>query len=553
MIFTKIFTILLIILTINCTSATTITVGTNSNSNYNFSSIQEAINFAQENDSILIYKGNYSETLTVDKQLRINSISLNPEDVIINPDFSSRSIIHVTSDNVEITGLTILGNNNETQISGIYLDNISNSLIQNNIISNVQDGLVLNTSSENIISNNTLLSNALHGIYLINSTSNDFRNNLITDNKCGLYLDLSNLNTLTNNNASNNENYGFALRKSNTNSLTNNLFFMNKYGLCLSSSHENIIIDNIASNNKQYGFLLWTSRSNNIKNNVLIENENSGIYLRPSCSNNTLNGNTLSNNVNGISIENSGNNLIINNTFSSNKEYGIFYLYPNEDIIKENILLNNKGGDDNLTFSPPLIYVLLILITGTGLAYYLKKKSLLKKTIMGFSILIIMSFIAIVAWYFPFESTDPGNNVEITNFNWYNSSTINQTHAQGTLSMDINYISKQAYSNHFAENSQTDIIPTKIRISSRHILDGISEGPYTLLSEKDITLTYQKQFKYETSLELENNMGHNIQAMIVFKEDYDYPHPYYSELKWDIIGIASTNIDLKLQDQAFDE
>ena len=553
MIFTKICTILLIILTINCTSATTITVGTNSNNNYNFSSIQEAINFAQENDTILIYKGNYSETLTIDKQLRISSISLNPEDVIINPDFPSRSIIHVTSGNVEITGLTILGNNNETQISGIYLDNISNSLIQNNIISNVQDGLVLNTSSENIISNNTLLSNALHGIYLINSTSNDFRNNLITGNKCGLYLDLSNLNTLANNNASNNENYGVALRKSNTNNLTNNLFFMNKYGLCLTSSHENIIIDNIASNNKQYGFLLWTSRSNNIKNNVLIENENSGIHLQPSCSNNTFNGNTLSNNVNGISIVDSGNNLIVNNTFSSNKEYGIFYLYPNEDIIKENILLDNKGGDDNLTFSPPLIYVLLVLITGAGLAYYLKKKSLLKKTIIGFSILTVMSFIAIVAWYFPFEPTCPESNVEITNFSWHNSSTINQTHTQGTLSMDINYMSKQALSNNFAENSQTDIIPAKIRISSRYILDGISEGPYTLLSEKDITLTYQKQFKFETSLELENDMEHNIETMIVFKEDYDYPHPYYGELKWDIIGIAATNIDLKLQDQAFDE
>ena len=158
-----------------------------------------------------------------------------------------------------------------------------------------------------------------------------------------------------------------------------------------------------------------------------------------------------------------------------------------------------------------------------------------------------MSFIAIVAWYFPFESTDPGNNVEITNFSWYNSSTINQTHTQGTLSMDINYMYKQAYSNHFAENSQTDIIPAKIRISSRYILDGISEGPYTLLSEKDITLTYQKQFKYETSLELENNMEHNIEIIIMFKEDYDYPHPGYGESRWDMIGIAATDIDLSTE------
>ncbi|MCO5382822.1 MAG: hypothetical protein NHB15_12605 [Methanosarcina barkeri] len=101
---------LLIIFTINCASATTLTVGVNNGSNSNFSSIQEAINFAQENDSILISKGNYSETLTIDKQLKISSISRNPKDVIINPNISSRPIIHVTSDNVEIAIVTILNN-----------------------------------------------------------------------------------------------------------------------------------------------------------------------------------------------------------------------------------------------------------------------------------------------------------------------------------------------------------------------------------------------------------------------------------------------------------
>ncbi|MDO9517427.1 MAG: hypothetical protein Q7J10_05175 [Methanosarcinaceae archaeon] len=106
---------------------------------------------------------------------------------------------------------------------------------------------------------------------------------------------------------------------------------------------------------------------------------------------------------------------------------------------------------------------------------------------------------------------------------------------------------KQAYSRNFAENSQTNILPAKIQISSRYILDGISEGPYTQSSEKDITLTYRKQFKYEISLELENNMEHNIQTTIMFKEDYDYPHPYYGESKWDVIGIAATNIDLSTE------
>lgn len=549
----NISTILLIIFSINCASAATIIVDVNSGNNSNFSSIQEAINFAQKNDSILIYKGNYSETLTIDKQLKISSISRNSEDVIINPNTSSRPIIHVTSDNVEITDLTILGNNNENnenQISGIFLDSVKNSLIQNNTISNVQDGLVLNTSSENGIQNNTLLSNTLHGIYLINSTSNDLINNLIIGNKFGLYLNLSNRNILTNNNATNNENYGIALRGSNTNNLTNNQFFMNKYGICLTDSHENVIMDNIASNNKQPGFLLWLSNFNNIQDNSLEKNENSGIHLI-ACSNTTLNRNNLSNNVNGISIGDSSNNLITNNTFSSNKEYGIFYLFSNNNnTIKENIFFNNKKGEDNLTSSSRPIYIILILLTGTGIAYYLKKRSLLKKTLIGLSILTVISLIAIIAWYFPFESDLPGSNVEISNLSWYNSSTINETHTQVALSMDINYRYKKAYDHSFAENSQTDVIPAKVQIfsseyTSDEAIDTGATDTSNLIYEEDINLTYQKPFKYETTLDLKNNTEHYIQTMIMFKQEYDYPNIDGEESSWELLGGRQIDINLK--------
>ncbi|MDY0386192.1 MAG: NosD domain-containing protein [Methanolobus sp.] len=431
------------------------------------------------------------------------------------------------------------------QISGILLDNITNSLIQNNIISDVHDGLALNASSENCIENNTLLSNTFHGIYLINSTSNDLRNNLIINNKCGLYLDLSDQNTVVNNNATENENYGVALRKSNTNNITNNQFFVNKYGLCLIDSHDNAILDNFASSNKQHGFLLWKSESNDITNNILIENENSGVYIQSSCSNNTLDGNTLSNNGNGISIENANNNLIINNTLSSNEEYGIFHLFPcNDNIIRENLFLNNKKGDENLTSFSKLIYTILIILTVTGITYYFNI-ALLKKALTGLGILAVISFIIIVAWYFPFESANPENNVDITNFSWYNSSAVNQIHTKVTLSMDINYRNKQAYTNNFAKNPQTNIIPVRIQISlSEYASDGITEGSPIQLYEEVMNLTYQKQFKYEINLELDNRMKHKIQTIIVFKEEYDYPHPYYGESKWEQIGRAVTVIDL---------
>jgi len=290
--------------------------------------------------------------------------------------------------------------------------------------------------------------------------------------------------------------------------------------------------------NQTVGYILWRSESNNLKDNILIENGNSGIYLLASDTN-TLIRNALSNNSNGISIGDSSNNLVTNNTFSSNNEYGLFYFYLNlnkNNTIKENIFLNNKKGDDNPYSSIP-IYIILILLTGTGFAYYLMKRSLLKKALTGLGILIVIFLIAIIAWYFPFESGLSGNNIEITNFSWYNSSKINETHTQVNLSMDINYRNKQAYDYSFAENSQTDVIPTRIQISSREYKpDEDEEIPYTLLSEEDIILTYRKPFKYETTLDLENNMEYDVQTIIMFEREFDYPNPYGEESRWEQLG-----------------
>lgn len=455
-------------------------------------------------------------------------------------------MIHVTSDNVEITGLTILGSNDDNQASGIFLDNTSNSLIQNNIISNVQDGLVLNDSSVNSIENNTLFSNTFHGIYLINSTNNDLENNLIIENRGGLYLDLSDQNTLVNNNVSNNENYGIALRDSNSNELANNMFFVNKYGLCLISSHENVIENNIASSNERYGFLLWTSRSNEINNNLITENGDSGIYFQPSCSNNILDGNTFSENLNGISIGHSRNNFVTNNTFSSNREYGIFYmLSENENnVIENNVFLNNQQVDDNLTSSHTLIYLFLILLTGTGLAYYLKRKSLLKKALMGLGILTAISLIVIVAWYFPFESGLPGNNVYIENTET-NATPINETHSRVTLLMDLNYLHKDSFL-HTNKGEMTDNLPVLIQVKSSSPMNGsYSDTTAHLESEEEFILHYQETNPYECTFDLESGKDYYISIDVLIKEEFDDPHPYYGESRLDLLGSLLIETDLK--------
>jgi parallel beta-helix repeat protein len=533
--------ILVVILTVNCASASIIPVDLNyDGNNLSFSSIQEAINHAQENDSILIHKGTYSETLTIDKPLRISSISTNPKDVTITSDNSSLPIIHVMSDNVEISSLTIIGSNKGEGVSGVFLDNFNNSLIENNIISNAEDGLVLNTSSKNKIYNNTLIANTFHGIYLINSTGNDLRNNLITANRRGLYLDNSDQNTLTSNNASGNEYYGFALRRSNTNNISNNQFFTNRYGLCLVDSHENTVTDNFASGSEQHGFFLWIATSNVLSNNTLIENENSGIYL--SGSNNSLDGNTISKNFNGILIGYSGN-FITNNTFSSNKEYGISYLFPFDDnVIKNNIFSDNKRIKKEMTVHAKLLYTILIFLALSVIAYHFDI-SLLKKALKSLAILALISFVLIVAWYFPFESGLPGNNVYIEDV-VANISPINETHSQITLSMNLNYLYKDSYS--LNSGDMTDNLSVFVHVSSSSPVDGTyADEITTLKSQEMVTLEYLEKKPYMCTFELESGTSYYLLIDVLIKQEFDCPQVQSEETGSVSLGGYLLDIDLK--------
>ncbi len=57
----------------------------------------------------------------------------------------------------------------------------------------------------------------------------------------------------------------------------------------------------------------------------------------------------------------------------------------------------------------------------------------------------------------------------------------------------------------------------------------------------DIHIIFLSKVSNNTSYEvlplenLENNMKHDIQTMIIFKEDYEYPHPY-GEYRWKQLG-----------------
>ena len=163
--------------------------------------------------------------------------------------------------------------------AGIYLENVMNGELVDNIVDSNYNGIILGGSDYNTVADNTCSSNTNYGII----------------------LDGSDYNTVANNTCSNNGEYGISLHESFFNTVSDNTCNSNTatpgdhLGISLIDSHFNIVADN-------------TCNSNRI-----------GIYLRDSCSN-TLADNTCNSNTIGIYLLASYSNTVVNNICLSNTE-----------------------------------------------------------------------------------------------------------------------------------------------------------------------------------------------------------------------------------------
>jgi len=184
--------------------ASVITVDDNGGGNY--STIQEAVNNAQNGDTILVSHGLYKENIKVNKELTILSHSTLLGDqtdlTYVIGAVPEEGIFGIHSSNVTIEGFYIVGSPLGTGFhkTGIYLERGQNcSLINNTLILN-DLGIFLNGSQGNYISGN-LISLGSDGISLNDSENNIMSNNLVVTNSHGILLNNSFNNTLINNTA----------------------------------------------------------------------------------------------------------------------------------------------------------------------------------------------------------------------------------------------------------------------------------------------------------------------------------------------------------------
>ncbi len=176
------------------------------NWNYNhFDTIQGGVDAVAEQGTVFVMNGEYHENIVIDKSLSL--IGERKNETVVDGG-GSDDVITILNHDVVISNFTL--HDSGFSDAAIRLTNSSHCRIHHNIISkNNQNGSGIifdQSSSENVIENNTIKNNDAHGILIYDSScENIISNNTVETNAIGIkILDKSNNNNLFQNQLINN-------------------------------------------------------------------------------------------------------------------------------------------------------------------------------------------------------------------------------------------------------------------------------------------------------------------------------------------------------------
>ena len=298
-----------------------------------FNSIQRAISDpnTRNGHTIKIDSGIFNESIVIDKSLEIlgNGVSNTTVNGSGNGD-----VIHITADEVRLSGMMVKNSGSSRGDSGIELNHTSDCSIENIDCSNTNIGISLKSSTSTTISNNILPSG---GILIEGDTLDHWNSHEINDQnqieaKPVIYVRntnskviplgagqiiLANCTEITIERQDLHDvMIGVQLGFANNNTIENNKCSATQLGILLEHSEANTISKNNISGNVQGIVLGSGAKSNNIFENTIADNSDTGITIESS----------------------SGNNQIFRNNFISNNR---------QALDEGNNYWNNKANDGN--------------------------------------------------------------------------------------------------------------------------------------------------------------------------------------------------------------
>ena len=321
-----------------------------------YQTITSAIYSSGDKDEIFVKNGFYQERISITKS--INLTGENKENTIISGSDEGNVIFLMANDTI-ITNFKIQDSFKFywTMSNGLKIFQGKNNKIYDNIFTkNSLDISLFNSSNNNTIKDNKIISDGEYGISIFDSSNNTIYNNKITSHFCAgiqiygfYYVEEPADNNVVLNNDINNNDFGIDVWGSNYLKIFLNTITNCRIGIDIFYSKLNEIKDNVINNIENRAIRLYFSKAINITNNTLTDS-NLCIYLE--CSNNiNISKNKISKNYNGIELLSSCNNSIYLNTIEKIygrkkllfRENGALYLYDNSNnnyIIKNNFIRN---------------------------------------------------------------------------------------------------------------------------------------------------------------------------------------------------------------------
>jgi thermitase len=344
-----------------------------------YDTIQDAIDAANEEDTVLVAPGTYYENVWISKK-GLKLVGEDPSNTIIDGG-KKDNVVLVTADNVKIDGFTIQHSGQDAV--GIWMLGFKGGTISNTMILGNFFGILLDYAAAVTLRNNTMInnvynfgvdgdsvmdfihdidaSNTINGkpvyywvnehnkqvpsdagyVALVNSTNIVVRNLNLTKNFEGVLFAYTTYSSIEDVNASD-DYFGAYLAYSCNNMLSGNIVTNHYYGVCLHESKSNDVDKNMLMNNGE-GMHLYYSKDNTIDFNKLLNN-NLGLHIEKSDTN-TINGNEASNNTYGLLLDESSYNILRNNNMTINKyNFGVmgnYLLHFIQDIDVSN-MVNGK-------------------------------------------------------------------------------------------------------------------------------------------------------------------------------------------------------------------
>ena len=344
----------------------------------NFTKIQDAIDNASDEDTILIYNKTYYERINVNKKLTIRGLLSEDDDKPTIDGQKRGAIVNIQSNNCHIENIVVknAGQNFSPTRAGFIISakysyiincNISgfcytgiyimpeNKADDSRIVSNAIDGNMIQGiympyhpmgGSDRIFISGNSIYGVGYSIYLWAGRDNTINENKIWSNSYGILIRVGGDTDIIENNITDNDQYGISIEITDYNNYyhnieRNNICYNAGTGIKISSAYYVTIHGNTISNNRNSGISVDHFTKSDIEFNNIESNGEYGIALSQSSNNNYINGNNIKECKEGIVVHYSSKNVISKNSLIHN-ERGIILRYSTETEITDNTFIRNR-------------------------------------------------------------------------------------------------------------------------------------------------------------------------------------------------------------------